>query len=61
MNTEKILSRLSIPGILLLMIGCAVTLSASRFSRMPALLMRIFGLLAAVFGALILLDFIPGL
>ena len=63
MYWQKVLSRLSIPGVLLLVLGAVACTQAPRFckSERLAVIMRIAGLAMAVAGTLILLDFIPGL
>jgi len=63
MNWQKMLDRLSIPGLLLLVLGAVVGMKAAKVAKTERLVfvLRIAGLLLAVLGALILLDFIPGL
>ena len=69
MNWDQIFSRLSVTGVTLLVAGCALCLYATRLVRFIfrdhgdrlVLPVRLLGLAVAVFGALILLDFIPGL
>ena len=63
MNWQKVLSRLSIPGILLLVLGAVACTQAAKVckSERLTLCVRIAGLALALAGALILLDLIPGL
>jgi hypothetical protein len=64
---QGVLSRVSIPGVLLLVLGAAVCLAAPWLSRMvckrggerAATPLKVAGLVIAILGALILLDFIP--
>ena len=69
MNWQKTLSRLSLPGLLLLALGAVLCLRpawalrlfpAGRRERLQTPV-RFAGLAAALLGALIMLDFIPGL
>ena len=63
MYWQKVLSRLSIPGVILLALGAVACTQAPRFCKSERLtvIVRIAGLALALAGALILLDFIPGL
>ena len=64
MNWQKVLSKLSIPGIALLALGAvAAATQANRFCKNERLCMavRIAGLILALLGAAILLDVFPGL
>lgn len=64
MYWQTVLSRLSIPGFALLLLGAVLCLGAPKFLKgreRAAILLRFAGLALAVLGALILLDFIPGL
>ena len=63
MNWQKVLSRLSIPGIALLALGAVAATQASRFCKNERLCMivRFAGLMTALLGAVILLDLIPGM
>lgn len=69
LDAQKILSRLSVPGVAALVVGALLgffskPLSAFLFKeraerfQMPV---KWVGLALTVFGALVLLDFIPGL
>ena len=69
MNWDQIFSRLSVTGVTLLLVGVVLCLYATRLVRFIfrdhgdrlVLPMRLLGLAIAVFGAIVLLDFIPGL
>ena len=63
MNWQKVLSKLSIPGIALLALGAVAATQANRFCKNEPLCMavRIAGLILALLGAAILLDVFPGL
>ena len=63
MNWQKVLSRLSIPGIMLLALGAVVCWLARKANGSKCLVSVMYaaGLLLALAGAVILLDFIPGL
>ncbi len=63
MNWQKVLSKLSIPGIMLLALGAVAATQANRFCKNEYLCMavRIAGLILALLGAAILLDVFPGL
>ena len=63
MDWQKVLSRLSIPGVILLALGAVACTQAPKFckSERLAVIVRIAGLVLALAGTLILLDFIPGL
>ena len=63
MNWQKMLDRLSIPGIVLLVLGAVVGMAAPKFAKTERLVfaLRMAGLILALAGTLILLDFIPGL
>ena len=69
MNWEKIFSRLSVPGLTLLLFGAVACTQATKLCRLAlgekgeraVLPLKIAGLLIALLGALILLDVIPGL
>ena len=63
MYWQKVLSRLSIPGILLLVLGAVACTQATRLckSERLTLCVRIAGLVLALAGTVILLDLIPGL
>lgn len=69
LNWEKIWSRLSVPGITLLLVGVLTCTQAAKLCRLvwkdkgerAILPVKFAGLAAALLGALILLDLIPGL
>ena len=63
MYWQEVLSRLSIPGVILLALGAVAGTQASKIFRSErlAVIVRIAGLVLALAGSLILLDFIPGL
>ena len=63
MNWQKMLDRLSIPGAVLLVLGAVVGMTAPKFAKTERLVfvLRMAGLVLALAGTLILLDFIPGL
>jgi len=63
MNWQKVLSKLSIPGLILLALGAVAATQANRLCKNERLCMavRIAGLIAALLGAAILLDVFPGL
>ena len=63
MNWQKMLDRLSVPGLVLLVLGAVVGMKAARIAKTERLVsaFRIAGIALALLGALILLDFIPGL
>lgn len=69
MNWDAIFSRLSVTGVTLLLGGALLSLYATKAARFLfrdagerlVLPIRLVGLAIAVFGTLILLDFIPGL
>ena len=69
MDWDKALSRLSVPGLTLLVVGGVMCSQAARLCRLAfgergdraVLPLRLFGLGLALLGAVILLDFIPGL
>ena len=69
MDWEKGLSRVSVPGITLLLVGAVLCVQATRLCRFvlhdrgerAVLPVRIAGLVLALLGALILLDVFPGL
>ena len=69
MNWDAIFSRLSVTGVSALLCGVLLCLYATKLVRFIfrdhgerlVLPVRLVGLALAVFGALILLDFIPGL
>lgn len=69
---EKVLSRLSVPGVALLVIGAALCFGAEKLSglvfrgdaekaRKATTPLKFGGLLVALAGALILLDVFPNL
>ena len=69
MNWDDIFSRLSVTGVTLLLCGVLLCLYATKLVRLVfrergerlLLPLRLLGLALALLGALILLDFIPGL
>ena len=63
MNWQKILDRLSIPGLILLALGAVAATQAEKYCKSEHLCMivRIAGLVSALLGAVIMLDLIPGL
>ncbi|MBQ7866599.1 MAG: hypothetical protein IJ354_00420 [Clostridia bacterium] len=63
MNWQKSLSRLSIPGLVLLVLGAVVCTQANKLLKSERLILaaRIAGIVLALAGTMILLDFIPGL
>lgn len=66
---EKVMGRLSVPGLLLVTAGAVLVFQAEKLCRLlfkdngekAVLPVRILGLALAVFGTVILLDWIPGL
>ena len=69
MDWDKVLSRLSVPGVTLLLAGVVLCVQAIRLCRLvpggrgdrAVLPVRLAGLVLALAGALILLDVFPGL
>ncbi len=69
MDWDQIFSRLSVTGVTLLLVGMVLCLYATKLVRFIfrdhgerlVLPVRLLGSAVAVFGALILLDLIPGL
>jgi hypothetical protein len=69
MNWDQIFSRLSVTGVTALLCGALVCLYATKLVRFIfrergerlVLPVRLAGLALAVFGVIVLLDFIPGL
>ena len=63
MNWQKIVDRLSIPGMILLVLGAVAASQAGKYCKNERLKMiaRVAGLVSALLGTVILLDFIPGL
>ena len=63
MNWQKVMERLSIPGLTLLVLGAVAATLAGKYCKNERLKMiaRIAGLVSALLGTLILLDFIPGM
>ena len=63
MNWQKVLSRLSIPGLVLLALGAVACTQAKRLMPNERLVfwLRIAGIVLALAGTIILLDFVPGL
>lgn len=63
MNWQKVLFKLSIPGVLLLALGAVAATQARRLCKSERLCVavRIAGLMIALLGAAILLDVFPGL
>ncbi len=69
MDWDQILERLSITGITLLVLGIWISMQASTVCRLVLkehserfiTPMKMAGLALAILGAIILLDFIPGL
>ena len=63
MNWQKMLDRLSIPGLVLLVLGAVVGMNAAKLAKTERLVfgLRMAGIVLALAGTLILLDFIPGL
>jgi len=63
MNWQKVLSRLSIPGLVLFALGAVACTQVVRLCKTErlAVIVRIAGLLLAILGTAILLDFVPGL
>ena len=63
MNWQKVLSKLSIPGIALLALGAVAATQAAKYCKSERLCMvaRVAGLVSALLGAAIMLDLIPGL
>ena len=63
MNWQKAAERLSIPGLILLVLGAVAATQAGKYCKSERLCMaaRIAGLASALLGAVILLDLIPGL
>ncbi|MEA5015751.1 MAG: hypothetical protein VB099_14450 [Candidatus Limiplasma sp.] len=66
---EKMMGRLSVPGLLLVTAGAVLVVQAAKLCRVLfkdngeklILPVKILGLALAVLGAVILLDWIPGL
>ncbi len=63
MNLQKITDKLSIPGLILLVLGAVAATQAERIFKNGRLRMiaRFAGLVSALLGAAILLDVFPGL
>ncbi|MEG2355548.1 MAG: hypothetical protein RSC40_01185 [Clostridia bacterium] len=69
MDWYKVLSRLSVPGLTLLLVGTLLCMQSAKLCRLvlkekgerAILPLRIAGLVVALLGTAILLDFIPGL
>ena len=63
MNWQKVMERLSIPGLALLVLGAVAATQAPKFCKSERLCMiaRMAGLAAALLGSVILLDLIPGM
>ncbi len=63
MNWQKVLDKLSIPGLILLALGAVMAIKADKLCQDERLqiAVRISGLLIALYGAAILLDAFPGL
>ena len=63
MNWQKVLERLSIPGLVLLALGAVICVAAHRAAQNKRLVSVMYaaGIVLALVGAVILLDFIPGL
>ncbi|MDD3336645.1 MAG: hypothetical protein PHI98_14225 [Eubacteriales bacterium] len=69
MDWNKLFSRLSVPGLTLLVVGMIGCFQATKLCRLVfrergerwIMPMKLVGLALAVLGALILLDVIPGL
>ena len=63
MNWQKVLNRLSISGLILLVLGAVACTQAKRFDKSERLMntVRFAGLALAIVGAAVLLDLIPGL
>ena len=63
MNWQKVMERLSIPGLTLLVLGAVAAAQAGKYCKNERLcvIARIAGLVSALLGTVILLDFIPGL
>ena len=63
MNWQKMMDKLSIPGVILLALGAVAATQAGRLIHNERLCMavRAAGLMAALLGAAVLLDVFPGL
>ncbi len=63
MYWQTVRSRLSIPGLALLLLGAVVCMLVPRYAKRERVVLaaRLGGLALAVVGTLILLDLIPGL
>ncbi|MCI5846771.1 MAG: hypothetical protein SOZ54_05260 [Candidatus Limiplasma sp.] len=63
MSWQKIASKLSVPGLALLLAGAALCLTAPKWCKKEkqALPCKAAGLALALLGAAILLDIIPGM
>ena len=63
MNWQKVMERLSIPGLILLALGAVAAAQAGKYCKSERLcvIARIAGLVSALLGAVILLDLIPGM
>lgn len=69
MNWERVLARLSVPGLTLLVLGVLTCAQSAKLCRLALkekgeraiLPVKVAGLAMAILGAAILLDLIPGL
>ncbi len=69
MNWERVLARLSVPGLTLLVLGVLTCAQSAKLCRLvlkekgerAILPVKVAGLAMAILGAVILLDLIPGL
>ena len=69
MDWQKVLSRLSVPGLTLLLVGILLCLNSAKLCALAlgdraeraVTPLKLFGLVLAILGAAILLDLIPGL
>lgn len=63
MNWQRIVSKLSVPGLALLLAGAVLCLAAPKWCKKEkqALPCKAAGLALALLGAVILLDIIPGM
>lgn len=69
MNWDKVFSRLSVPGLTLLLFGLIASTQATKLCRLvfrekgehAIMPLKIVGLAIAILGALILLDVFPGM
>ena len=63
MNWQRIVSKLSVPGLALLLAGVVLCLAAPKWCKKEKQVLpcKAAGLVLALLGAVILLDIIPGM